>query len=156
MRGHASASSPRTSQTASPRRTTPRDSILPWRTWPPTRNGSRPASGLGGAALLEPVNENLAPGVGGACGFEPSLGVCVVGAGVDVGALSQEILGHPALAAVAGLPESRVDLAAGRRRVGRQELIHLGPVPQPGRLPQTADARAPGSQQPGHMPAPVA
>src|SRR5215831_16875813 len=102
----------------------------PWAGWP--------ASVLGRAALLEPVDKSLAHGIGGARDFERGLLMCVVGAGVDVGALSQEILGHPALATVAGLPECRIDLAAGRRRIGGQELIHLGPVPQPGRLPQAA------------------
>ncbi len=55
-----------------------------------------------------------------------------------------------------GLIEGLVDVIASWRRVGSQELIYSGPVPQSGRLPQAADARAVGDKQPGHMPAPIA
>ena len=75
--------------------------------------------------------------------------------GVDVGAPVEQVLGHPPLATVAGLPERLVQVLLARGGIGLEELVHPGLVTERRRLPQAADAGAPRDQQPGHLPAAV-
>src|SRR5579863_2040237 len=90
--------------------------------------------GGSGAVFTQPRHECLSAGAGSGGDVERSV-VGVAGDGVDVGSAGEQELGHPALAAVAGLPERVVDLLLGRWRVAAQQFFGPAGHPQSGGVP---------------------
>jgi hypothetical protein len=97
----------------------------------------------------------LAAGAGTARDVQRRL-VRVAGDGVDVGTAGEQVVGGSALTAVAGLPESVVELVLGGLRVTFDQFYDATLLAECGRLPQLLDARTTGDQQARHVPAAVA
>src|SRR5215831_21393754 len=88
-----------------------------------------------GAVVTQPRHDRFSAGVGSGSDVERAV-AGVVGDGVDVGSAREQELGHPALPAVAGLPERVVELFLGGWRVRTQEFFGAAGHPKSGGLPQ--------------------
>src|SRR5262245_47767325 len=117
-------------------------------TRPPILSGGVSA-GLG-ALFAEPFGQAFAACVGLGGGVE-GCAVGVVDRGVDVGAVTKEVVGGAALAAVARLPERVVRL--GGVRVGGEEFVQAGQQAERGGVPELVDAGAAMHETMGNVPA---
>ena len=114
----------------------------------PLRCRSRWLSGGPGAAFTEPPDQRFPARVGAACSVQR--GRCaVVGSPVQVGSAGEQVSSHPALAAMACLPEGVIDRVRCGRGVRGQELLDTASMPSaaachrlPTRAPRSASRRA--------------
>lgn len=108
------------------------------------------------ATLITQPSDQRAPTSMKGAGRVEGGDLCVIRDPVDVGSLGQKVLGHPALAAGACLPEGIVDVLGCRRRMNCQKFFHARRHPQGCRVPKTLNSSPSLDQKARNAPAPVA